>query len=260
MSKIVWPSGPVPCDVFVVAEAPGREEANKGRGLVGAAGREWWKWCPWSEGEVRISNCVKEQPPGNRNPNAKELAYWLPMLEEEVEEVNPTLIVTLGAFSTQWALGDDADLKVLHGRPTMGRHGIQVFPCYHPAAGIHEPMLYTHFYRDMEDLTRFVKGTLRWKIDNRTVHYQEVTDYAGEPYDAVDTEGTLKDPISIQVSSGPRQAVLMTAQFRAWNAQFPLVFHNAIHDLKVLERLGFPSLEPDEFEDTMVMARLLGAR
>ncbi len=99
----VEPSGPVPCNLFVLGEAPGHEEQMEGRGFVGKAGRELWagltRFCGGlAREDCYVSNVVKDGVPG-KTPKPREVAAALPELLDELARVRPRIVVAVGGTS-----------------------------------------------------------------------------------------------------------------------------------------------------------------
>ncbi|MGE5337538.1 MAG: uracil-DNA glycosylase [Gemmatimonadota bacterium] len=129
---------------MVVGEAPGAEEDAKGEPFVGQAGRLLDNMLAAvglsREGEdaraIYIANVLKCRPPGNRNPEASEVASCEPYLLRQVALIQPRLILVMGRFAAQSLLGTDATIASLRGRvhsiQVEGR-AIPVIVTYHPA-------------------------------------------------------------------------------------------------------------------------------
>jgi len=64
---------------------------------------------------VYITNIVKCYPPGNRTPEASEIAQCAPYLERQIQLIQPKLIVALGETAAL-LLGHDAALPDLRGK------------------------------------------------------------------------------------------------------------------------------------------------
>jgi DNA polymerase len=71
---------------------------------------------------VYLTNVVRCNPPGNRNPTPAEVASCAPYLREEFKTVRPEVLVTLGSFAARWAVGEllnqglPAGIRALHGQ------------------------------------------------------------------------------------------------------------------------------------------------
>ncbi len=71
---------------------------------------------------VYLTNVVRCNPPGNRNPTPAEVANCLPFLSAELAAVRPRVVATLGSFAARWAFQGllhtkmPAGIRALHGR------------------------------------------------------------------------------------------------------------------------------------------------
>ncbi len=123
-----------------IGEGPGAEEDARGEPFVGQAGRlldAMMAAIDLKRGEdVYIANAVKCRPPGNRTPEAAEMAACRPYLQRQIALLQPKLIVLLGKAAVQAVLGEDGSLASLRGKKMMYRDGgleIPVLVTYHPA-------------------------------------------------------------------------------------------------------------------------------
>lgn len=121
---------------LLIGEGPGAEEDERGEPFVGQAGRlldAMLAAIGLRRGEdVYIANAVKCRPPGNRTPEAAEMAACKPFLNRQIELIQPRLILLLGRAAVHTVLDNDRSLASLRGR----RHeyqGIPVVVTYHPA-------------------------------------------------------------------------------------------------------------------------------
>jgi len=87
--------------------------------------------------ELYITNLVKVRPPENRDPYVDEIEAWWPVLEAEIERVDPSVLVPLGSFATDELLDTDETITDLHGRQ-FERQGRTVVPVFHPAAALYD--------------------------------------------------------------------------------------------------------------------------
>jgi uracil-DNA glycosylase family 4 len=85
--------------------------------------------------DVYIANAVKCRPPGNRTPEAAELAACFPYLQRQIALIRPKLIVLLGRVAVSSVLGEDGSLRACAARRELsrGRPEIPVVVTYHPA-------------------------------------------------------------------------------------------------------------------------------
>lgn len=128
--------GPLDADLFLIGEAPGREEDATGAPFVGSAGKILEKALAaarLSRRSVFITNVVKCRPPANRGPRADEVEACRPYLMSQIATVRPKVLVTLGSTALRGLLGAGIDLKDARGK-TLAFGDIPVLPTYHPAA------------------------------------------------------------------------------------------------------------------------------
>ena len=70
---------------------------------------------------VWLTNVVRCNPPGNRNPTTVEVGNCAPYLRLELETIRPRVVATLGNFAARWAFGGlleeepPAGIRELHG-------------------------------------------------------------------------------------------------------------------------------------------------
>jgi len=135
-TQTVFGVGDEQADWLLVGEAPGAEEDRLGEPFVGQAGRlldNMLAAIGLSRTEnVYIANVLKCRPPGNRNPEPGEVAKCSPHLLQQIELIEPKLIVAMGRFAAQTLLGTDATIASLRGR--VHRYaGVPLIVTYHPA-------------------------------------------------------------------------------------------------------------------------------
>ena len=91
-TNIVPGEGSPTADVMLVGEAPGASEDEQGRPFVGRSGKlldELLAEAGLARADVFITNVVKARPPGNRDPQADEVAHHLPWLERQLALIRP---------------------------------------------------------------------------------------------------------------------------------------------------------------------------
>ncbi len=119
-----------------VGEGPGSEEDDQGEPFVGPAGKlldAMLAAAGLQRGrEVYIANVVKCRPPGNRNPSGDEALACAPLLDRQIDLIQPTLIVALGKIALTRLTGSDASMGSMRGTVHAYR-GIPVVATYHPA-------------------------------------------------------------------------------------------------------------------------------
>ena len=144
-TQAVFGAGNANADLMFVGEAPGAQEDLEGIPFVGRAGKllnELLAENGLAREDVFIANVLKSRPPANRDPQPEEIAACEPYLFRQVELIEPTVICTLGNFSTKLLTGSQTGISRVHGVPQthqLGRRTVRIFPIYHPAAGLRTP-------------------------------------------------------------------------------------------------------------------------
>ena len=140
-STIVFGSGNPRAELIVIGEGPGADEDAQGLPFVGRAGQLLTKMLAsvdLSRDEVYISNTVLCRPPGNRNPEADELAACRPFLDAKLNVLQPKVVLALGSVATQALLRTKEPIGKLRGRlHPFG--GAVLVPTFHPAFLLRNP-------------------------------------------------------------------------------------------------------------------------
>jgi uracil-DNA glycosylase family 4 len=167
-SPVVLGEGKKGAEIFMIGEAPGKQEVEKGRPFVGQAGKnldEFLEYLGIERTDVYITNAVKFRPVkknpdtgrlSNRAPTAKEIELFRPLLMDEIDLIDPPVIVTLGNIPLASLTGRDIKIGDVHGGPSEYK-GKMLYPLYHPASIIYRRGLKEVY---LEDLTR-LKSLLR---------------------------------------------------------------------------------------------------
>ena len=146
-TRTVFGAGNANADLMFVGEAPGQQEDLQGIPFVGRAGKlldELLAENGLARDDVFIANVLKSRPPGNRDPQPDEIEACKPYLFRQVELIEPTVICTLGNFSTKLLTGSQTGITRLHGREeirTIGPRTVRLYPLYHPAAALYTPSM-----------------------------------------------------------------------------------------------------------------------
>jgi uracil-DNA glycosylase family 4 len=139
--NVVFGVGDINAQLMFVGEAPGADEDQQGEPFVGKAGQLLTKIIQTmglSRGSVYIANILKCRPDtpgqaaGNRKPTAEEMQTCIPYLQEQIDLIQPKVIVALGATAVEGLLGKTIGITRLRGQWRAYR-GIPLMPTYHPA-------------------------------------------------------------------------------------------------------------------------------
>ena len=144
-TTVVFGAGNADADLMFVGEAPGANEDRMGLPFVGQAGKLLDKLLAeisMDRKEVFICNTLKCRPPDNRDPHPNEIEACQDYLARQVDLIEPTVICTLGNFSTKLLRADSTGISRLHGREEVriiGPRAVRLYPLYHPAAALYTP-------------------------------------------------------------------------------------------------------------------------
>ena len=135
--NFVFGVGDFNASLLLVGEAPGEQEDLSGEPFVGRAGKLLDKMLTAinrsRENDVFICNVLKCRPPDNRDPSKEEISKCEPYLVNQIDLIQPKLIVALGRVAGKTLLGVDKSLKDM--RNTIhSYHGTNLIVTYHPAA------------------------------------------------------------------------------------------------------------------------------
>ena len=163
-TKAVPGEGSPSARVMLIGEAPGRDEDQRGQPFVGAAGRFLDQMLAGSgvdRSDLFITNTVKCRPDNNRPPRKREVDTCTSLyLFEQIELINPALIMLLGSVATKKLLGVNS-VNEVRGR-VIEHNNRKYLAGYHPAAS---------FYRDdMAENIRQDFALLRQELQKRPPH------------------------------------------------------------------------------------------
>lgn len=142
--------------VFLVGEAPGRNEDETGRPFCGAAGKNLdlgLDAAGLPRRDVFVTSINKCRPPKNRDPTIAEKAACTPWLDQQIAAMAPKVLVALGRHGLSGLVDDPPKtFGDVRGQLIAGRHGIPVFASLHPAA-----IIYRQAWREqyLDDWHRF---------------------------------------------------------------------------------------------------------
>ena len=140
-TQTVFGVGNPDADLMFVGEAPGFDEDRHGEPFVGRAGQlltRIIKTMGFAREEVYIANVLKCRPDmpagayGNRAPTPQEMQTCRPYLVEQIDIIQPKVMVALGAVAVEGLLGTRGTMRELRGR-WHSYSGMPLMITYHPA-------------------------------------------------------------------------------------------------------------------------------
>lgn len=140
--SVVFGVGDINAQLLFVGEAPGADEDKQGEPFVGRAGQLLTRIIQatgLTRDTVYIANVLKCRPDtpgqsyGNRRPRADEMATCLPYLLEQIQLIQPRVIVALGGTAVEGLFAmSDARITQRRGK-WMDLRGTPVMPTFHPS-------------------------------------------------------------------------------------------------------------------------------
>jgi uracil-DNA glycosylase len=140
-TQVVFGVGNPDAELMFIGEAPGADEDLVGEPFVGKAGQLLTKIIEtmgFRRADVYIANILKCRPDmpagesGNRKPTAAEMETCKPYLLQQVEIIQPRLIVALGATAVAGLLRLESPIGKLRGTWQEFQR-IPVMPTFHPS-------------------------------------------------------------------------------------------------------------------------------
>ncbi len=135
--QVVFGVGVQNARVLFVGEGPGEQEDLQGEPFVGPAGKllddmlsiiDLDRHC-----NCYIANIVKCRPPMNRDPKDGEQDACIGYLNNQIELIQPQIIVCLGRIAAQKLIREDFRITREHGQWTQ-KDGVWYTAIYHPSA------------------------------------------------------------------------------------------------------------------------------
>lgn len=207
---IVKTVGPSDAKIFLVGEAPGKDEDATGKPFMGYAGKTL-NWLLGQAGisrpECLIGNVARERPPANKiayffhdkycTQPKPQLSSWIEQLKTEIETFRPNLVVALGATAL-WALTGQKKISQYRGYVMESTlcPGVKVIPTYHPQNINYE---WKNFFPTVLDLrkARYHSEFPQIPQDNRTlltdVSFNQFIDYLRDLLDHPEWDEVVVD-------------------------------------------------------------------
>ncbi|MFZ0369624.1 MAG: uracil-DNA glycosylase [Halobacillus sp.] len=171
--------------IMIVGEAPGENEAVKGEPFIGRAGDELDKQLNYiglERKDVYITSAVRSRPykwvkttkkgsggqrKANRKPNQKEILAHAPLLDYQIEKMDPEVIIALGGVAYERLMGRKDKISELAGKvirtPVMRldrekekyvetEKNYLIIPLYHPAAVFYNPKIKEDIYASLDEM------------------------------------------------------------------------------------------------------------
>jgi DNA polymerase len=184
--------GSISPKLLLIGEAPGENEIETGIPFIGRAGDELMNSLNsigLSREDVYMTSPVRSRPykwgtkkeregtvvkrTYNRAPKPAEILAHAPLLDYEIQHLQPQLIVTLGTIGLQRLLGKNAKVTELHGQkliqPIQYLNKLEdkqfsltsqtyiIVPTFHPASVFYRPSLREQVEADWQRIGQYLK-------------------------------------------------------------------------------------------------------
>ena len=147
-----------------VGEAPGKNEDEQGRPFIGRAGKlldNIIAAMGLTRDDIYICNILKCRPPGNRDPLPAEVEVCRHFLYEQLNALDPEVIVALGTHAAHTLLETKTPIGQLRGKmheyhPAGLNKPIKLAATYHPAYLLrnYNPDTRTKVWEDMKKVLK----------------------------------------------------------------------------------------------------------
>ena len=147
-------------DLLIIGEAPGRDEDLQGEPFVGRAGQllnAMLAAIGMTRQQVYIANILKCRPPNNRDPGPEEAAACNPWLQQQIELIEPAVILALGRVAAHKLLNTEQSLASLRNRQ-HDYAGIPLIVSYHPAYLLRKPVEKRKSWQDLKRVRTMINS------------------------------------------------------------------------------------------------------
>jgi len=149
--------GIIGAPVMIIGEGPGEQEDLQGLPFVGKAGHLLDRMLAAIQLDRKtntfITNVNFWRPPGNRNPDAEELAVCRPFLDRMIDLGRPALIVATGGVAAKALLNTRTGIMrlrgVQHTYQTPAGTQTELIAMFHPAYLLRRPQDKSLSWRDL---------------------------------------------------------------------------------------------------------------
>ena len=134
--NVVFGVGDRTSPVMFIGEGPGEQEDLRGEPFVGPAGKlldDMLELIDLDRSKVYIANMVKCRPPRNRDPLNLEQEACRRWLNNQIELVQPEIIICLGRIAAMGMIRPDFRITKEHGQ-WFRINGRDYMAIYHPSA------------------------------------------------------------------------------------------------------------------------------
>jgi len=170
--------------LMLVAQAPGIKEDEEGRMFIGPSGKvfdELLELNRVQQEDLYMTNLIKCMLPKYRKPKQDEIDICSNYLDEEIELIDPTVLVPLGYYATKYLLEkydfeipSKKDFYMLYGKLIL-TNDRKLLPLQHPAAVVHNPTLKEVLINNYHKLQVLSKDCKWYQVCPMKKYYEDGT-------------------------------------------------------------------------------------
>lgn len=160
-------------DIMLIAQAPGELEDKENKMFIGPSGKMLDKLLQNAEisrDEIYMTNLIKCNLPQNRRPKQKEIKVCSKYLDEEINEINPKILVPLGYYATKYLFEKYSlneftknEFPKLIGN-IFSTENRKIYPLSHPASLLYHSEYIDKSIENLKILESLLEKNLRRKI------------------------------------------------------------------------------------------------
>ncbi len=148
--------------LFLIAQAPGEVEDNKGSMFLGPSGKildQLFEKSGIKRNQIYMTNLIKCMLPKCRKPKRVEIDRCSPYLDQEIDLIQPEILVPLGHYATRYVFTKyGLDIPSKHEfyevyATLFFSNNQKIFPLQHPAAVLHKPSMKTVLENNYQKLS-----------------------------------------------------------------------------------------------------------
>ncbi len=153
-------SGPSPCDIMIIGEAPSFRRSDQAAAPFSRQSEkllfQLLQEVGISSDQCYITNVVHCALPENQTPSTSEVKACMEYLLEEIDQVKPQYVLLLGATALKGVLRK-SKITQIHGT-FIEKDGITYLPTFHPAAVLHDPSKMDLLRSDLRKFAQLTLG------------------------------------------------------------------------------------------------------
>jgi DNA polymerase len=165
-TNTVFGDGNPASKLMLIGEAPGADEDIKGIPFCGVSGKLLDKMLTaigYDRTNYYITNTLFWRPPGNRAPNADELAMCKPFVQKHIALIDPELIVLVGGVAAKSLLATEQGITRLRGKNYTYKtpykdKDYNVAVIYHPSYLLRQPVTKRVTWQDLLTIKKRMIG------------------------------------------------------------------------------------------------------